>query len=347
MIRPTRLKEFDNHRLVSFVHDPHVSLECYIAIHRGGLIRPAFGATRFWKYSSELEALRDALRLSKVMSYKSALAGFPYGGAKAVIINQKNNSKKKGQLLRTYARHVSYLSGHFITGADVGINEDDLEAMASQSKYIVGLKADPVKFTNIGVFYSVQECLKEVFGDSSLRGRSFAIQGLGKTGMGILRLIYNDAKKIYVSDINSKQLKTAKDRFPRIEVVKPLEIYKQYVDVFAPCALSNEINSKNVDSFRCKIIVGSANSQLETAEIGELLFKRGILYAPDYVVNAGGLISVVDEYEKKRYNEKRIMLKVEKIKSTLRSIISKSKRLHKATNLIADRMAEKIFNKFI
>lgn len=346
-MRPTVLKEFDNHRWVSFVYDPDVGLECYIAIHRGGLIKPAFGATRFWKYGNELEALRDALRLSKVMSYKSALAGLSYGGAKAVIINQKNGPKKRDLLLETYARQVNYLNGRFITGADAGVNRGDLEAMASQSKYIVGLKADPVKFTNIGVFYSIQECLKEVFGNSSSTGRSFAIQGLGKTGMGILKLIYNDAKKIYVSDINSKQLKMAKDRFPHIEIVKPSDIYKQYVDVFAPCALSNEINSKNVDSFRCKIIVGSANSQLETAKIGELLFRRGILYAPDYVVNAGGLISVVDEYENRRYNEKRIMLKVEKIKSTLESIISKSKRLHKATNLIADEMAEKIFNKFL
>ena len=340
------LKEFDNHRLVTFLYNPAMGLTGFIAIHRGGLVRPAFGATRIWRYSSELEALKDTLKLSRMMSYKSALAGLQYGGAKAVLLSFPNTPKKRKLLLKSYAHRVNYLSGHFITGADVGVNDDDLKVMASESQYMVGLKSDPVKFTSLGVFYSIQACLKEVFGSEDIVGRTFAIQGLGKTGMGILRLLYKDAKKIFVSDIDRKQVRRAKADFPKIEVVKPSEIDKLEVDLFSPCALSNAINFNNISRLRCKIIVGSANSQLEDNKVGELLYKLGILYGPDYVVNAGGLITVVDEYENGNSHQSRASKRVGKIKGTLKAIISQSKKSNKATNLVADEMAEKIISKF-
>lgn len=340
------LKEFDNHRIVSFIYNPLNDLIGFIAIHRGGLIRPAFGATRIWRYTSELEALKDALKLSRMMSYKSALAGLHYGGAKAVLMDLSNNAKRKKLVLKSYAHRVNYLSGHFITGADVGIDERGLKLMASESKYMVGLKSDPVKLTVLGVFYAMQVCLKEIFGKEEINGKTFAIQGLGKTGIGLLHLLYKDAKAIFVSDINSAQVRKVKDEFPKVEVVKSTEIIGLEVDVFAPCALSNAISYKNLPSLRCKIIVGSANSQLEDDKIGELLYKLGILYGPDYVVNAGGLIAVVDEYENGNSHQKRVDKRVEAIKKTLATVITKSKKTGKATNLVANEMAEKIFSRF-
>lgn len=340
------LEEFDNHKLVSFLNHPSSNLKGFIAIHRGGIKNAAFGATRFWNYQLEIEALKDALRLSKLMSYKACLAGLNHGGAKAVIISPPLKSLKRNILLKAYSNYVNLLNGHFITGADVGISDRDLKLMSSVSTFIVGLKSDPVKFTVLGVFYSLQVCLKELFGSETIHGRTFAIQGLGKTGMALLELIYKDAKKIYVTDIDGVKISLAKHKFPHIEVAKVDDIYKQKVDIFCPCALSGVINTKSLSSAQFKAIIGSANNQLESDSVGELLYKMGILYGPDYVVNAGGLISVVDEYENKEVDLQRIEQRVANIKKTLKAIISKSKKQKQATNLIADEMAEKIFNKF-
>lgn len=340
------LDDFDNHKSATFIYDPLSGLRGFIVIHRGGIVNPAFGATRIWGYPSEEDALIDALRLSRGMSYKSAMAGLNYGGAKAVIISPSGYSSRK-HLLKTYTQWVNCLNGRFITGADVGVSDDDLKVMLEEGKYVVGGQSDPVKFTALGVLYGIRVCLNEVFGDSSIVGRTFAIQGVGKTGMGLLRLIYDESKKIYVADVDNELIGRVKEGFPKVEVVSPSEIYQLKVDVFSPCALSHEVNFKNVSSFNCKIIAGSANNQLEKREVGELLHKLGILYAPDYVINAGGLITVVDEYEHTNSNEKRVERRVAKIKNTMKAIIEKSKRLRKATNVVADEMAEKIFHKFI
>lgn len=341
------LKEFDEHRLINFIYEPSSGLKGFVAIHRGGLHKPAFGATRLWHYKTEMDALKDALKLSRTMSYKSAMAGLGYGGAKVVLISPQLTYKKKYQILKTYSHYINYLFGHLITGADVGIDSNDLKTMASSNKMMVGLKSDAVKFTCLGVYYSMQVCLKETFGTESLVGRTFAIQGLGKTGRGILKLIYKDAKKIYVSDLYQSQIKNAKAEFPNIEVVKYTDIHKLSVDVFSPCAIANAIRFKNVSDLKCKVIVGSENNQLENEEVGNLLNKLGILYAPDYVVNGGGLITVADEYENKNYAQKRIGQRVEGIKTTLKLIIDKSKRTGTATNYVANDLAEKIFDKFV
>lgn len=341
------LKEFDKHRLLVFLYDPETQLKGFIAIHRGGLKAPAFGATRIWKYSSETHALNDVLKLSKLMSYKSALAGLRYGGAKAVLMSSRFTPKKRRELLYSYSEKVNYLSGRFITGADVGISQQDLKNMTKASKHMVGLRSDPVKFTVLGVFYSLQICLKEIFGTKSIRERTFAIQGLGKTGLPILKLLAKEAKKVIVSDVNKTLLMTVARQFPQVEIVLPSEISTQDVDVFMPCALSNAINIRNVAKLRCKIIAGSANSQLENKSIGEILYKLGILYSPDYVINAGGLIAVTDEYENNIYNENRVRRKVARIKKTLSSVIEGSKKEKKPTNIVADEMAEKIFNTFV
>ena len=337
-----KLKAFDDHKLIVLLKDPSCGLNGFITIHRGSNSLPSFGATRYWKYKSELEALIDSLQLSKNMSYKSALAGLKYGGAKAVIIDSRRNNKKK--LLKSYIGKVNSLGGTFITGADVGIDDKDLEILDSKSNFIVGKNSDPVKFTSLGLFFSIQTCLKQLFGDGNLEGKSFAIQGVGKTGTGILKLIYSFASKVYVSDLDAVRLKTVKKKYPKIRIVKPWDIYKKKVDVFSPCAMSNSITKDNVRMLRCKIIAGSANNQLENAYVGLLLQNKGVLYAPDYVVNAGGLIAVVDEYEHKNFNQERVEKRIKNIQTTLQTIFDKHRKTKKPTNLISNKMAEKIFN---
>ncbi len=343
------LPEFNNHKMVSFIFDKKTGLRGFIAIHKGNLTHRAFGATRLWQYKSEIDGLKDALTLSKTMSYKAALAGLPYGGAKGVLIqpNGTLEKEKKRTLLKTYAHYINYLHGTFITGADVGIDENDVKAMRKESSFIVGVNVDPVKFTVIGIFNSIKECLKEVYGNDQLSNRSFAIQGLGKIGIGLLELLYKNNAAIYATDINETRMHAVAKSFPHVHLVKPDEIYTQHIDVFSPCALSNCLNSKTFVKLRCKMVVGGANSQLENSTIGEKLSSRGILYAPDYIVNAGGLISVVDEYEYTKHNEDRILNRVKKIPLTVRKVIQESKKLHKPTNIIADAMAEKIISKIV
>jgi len=339
-----KLPEFDDHKLVSFVFDEKADLRGYIAIHRGGSKIPALGATRLWRYDSESDALRDALRLSRLMSYKAALAGLKYGGAKGVIIETPAAVRNRDHLFQVYAQKVHSLGGRFVTGTDVGVTDEDVKIMKKITPYVIGSQLDPAYFTAVGVVHSIQACLKRVFGSDTLTGRSFAIQGVGKTGSHLLRLIADQAKTIYVADIDSEKVKKVKWEYPSVKIVPPDRIHEQAVDVFSPSALSGALNSKSVPSLKCKIVAGSANNQLAEDYAGEILNKLGILYAPDYVVNAGGLMSVVDEYENRHSSKRRILKKVAKIKRTLEGIFDQSKRERRATNFIADEIAEKIFN---
>lgn len=338
-------KEFDKHKLVVFFYDQETGLKAFVAIHRGGLKNPAFGATRMWLYKSDKDAIKDALKLSKMMSYKSALAGFKYGGAKGVIIVPRN-LKKRLPILRTYAQRINYLGGKFITGTDAGLSQQDLKIMKKESDYFVGLKVKPEKYTALGIFEGIKVCLKEIFGSDSLTNRSFAIQGLGKVGLELLNLIYKNGEnlKIFASDINDNLLKYAKKKLPKITLTRPKDIFEKKVDVFCPCALSNALSYTNLPHLKCKIIAGGANNQLQNNEIGEILFRKGILYAPDFVINAGGLISVVDEYQNKNFSERRIIGNVFKIRERLAKILKESNRKNRPTNIIANQMAEKIFN---
>jgi leucine dehydrogenase len=336
-------REYDNHRMISFVSDPKTGLQAIVAIHRGSTAVPAFGATRLAHYDNIHEAIAEAMRLSKLMSYKAALAGLKYGGAKGVILAPRNTANM-GDIFKAYADKVNFFDGHFITGADVGVSQADVKLMQKHSKSFVGVTVDPVKYTALGLLAGVRVALKEVFDTPGLSGRKFAIQGVGKIGSAFLDLIYKEAGTIYIADVDFVQLKKIKRQFPKVQVVTPTEIYKQEVDVFAPCALSNALTPKTIAKLKAKIVAGGANNQLESASVGELLHKLGILYAPDYVINAGGLISVVDEYEHKSINRERLEKRVQNIGKTLHKIFAMSKKTGKATNLVADALAEKIFN---
>ncbi|MBS3902876.1 MAG: hypothetical protein KGZ30_00665 [Anaplasmataceae bacterium] len=332
--------EFDNHRSIHFLQDKSTGLRAFVAIHRGGINYPSFGATRYWEYKNEEEAIRDVLRLSRGMSYKSAMAGLIYGGAKAVIMAGLVKDKKA--VLRAYAEKLNYLTGHFVTGTDVGMTKEDLLVMARVSDNFVGLKANPEKSTVDGVCEALKVCIQEVFNDIDLSKRSFSVQGLGKTGVGIIEKLYEQGATIFATDINKKKISEISRSFPKINICSPESIYSKNVDVFVPCALSHSINKKSIKRLRVKIIAGSANNQLENEDLGVQLMVKGILYAPDYIVNAGGLISVINEYESNR--QEALEEKIKNIGVNIRKIITTSRRQKKPTNFIANRIAENIFN---
>jgi len=346
VLLPKTFQEFDSHKLVTYIYDKESGLEGFIVIHRGSYALPSFGATRFWYYNSQEEALEDALRLSRMMSYKAALAGLQYGGAKGVILNPSNflTAEKRERILTSYAKQVNYLNGRFITGSDVGISQEDVQKMKEVSPFIVGVQCDPTKFTAIGLFESIKVCLTHTFGDDSAKGRSFAIQGLGKIGGELLKMLYEQGATIFVSDIDEQLTRGFKEKFPNIQIVPSAEIHKVPVDCFCPCALSNAINTRTAEEFDCKIIAGGANNQLANREMGEMLHKNSILYAPDYVINAGGLISVVDEYEQKNHDEQRVLKRIDTIPQMLEKILVEAKNLNQPPSEIADKMAEKVFN---
>lgn len=340
-----KLPEFANHEMVSFFCDGKTGLRGFIAIHNTNL-GPATGGTRYFHYASEEDALRDALRLSRAMTYKCALAGVPYGGGKAVLMNDKKNLKTK-TYLEKYAEKINLLRGNFYTGEDVGISESDAGILAKHSKFIVGAKGagrsgDPSPWAALGVFYALYAALKEAFGSEEIKGRIFAIKGLGKVGLELLRLIYKEGGEIIAADINQEAVAAARKKFPKIRIVKPEEIHKIKADIYSPCAMGNEFNAKKISELKCAIVCGGANNQLSLEQDGEALYKKNILYIPDYIANAGGLINVKDELNKNGYSKERVLNKVKNIKNITAKVIELSKKRKKPTNYIADELAENI-----
>ncbi|MFH1246602.1 MAG: Glu/Leu/Phe/Val dehydrogenase dimerization domain-containing protein [Candidatus Liptonbacteria bacterium] len=343
----TALKEFDCHEEVLFVSDRDAGLHGYIAIHcsRGNSV-PSLGATRLWSYETPLEALRDALRLARLMSHKSALAGLPYGGAKAALLAPRRAGFSRSKLFRAYANRVNTLSGHFITGTDVGVTDGDVKFMKRFTPYVIGRNVDPAFFTAQGVLSGIRTALKKVYGSDDVSERSFAIQGVGKTGRNLLRLLAkNGARKIFIADIDKQKAKKVRAEFPRITIVSPGEIHRQNVDVFSPAALSGVLNLRTVPQIRAKIVAGSANNQLSGPGVGNLLARHEILYAPDYVINAGGLISVADEFANPRVCKERIVDRIGMISKNLGTIFDRAIRKRESTQAVADEMAEQILHR--
>ncbi len=336
--------EFDNHEQVVAFEDPSVGLRGFIVIHATHPSFPSLGATRLWSYENETEALLDALRLSRLMSYKSALAGLPYGGAKAVLMHDTRLVLHREALFQAYARQIELLEGRFVTGTDVGVEEADLWHMKQGTSFVIGNGVNAGYFTALGVWRSIQVVIQKLFGSDNLRERRFAIQGLGKTGMALLKLIEAAAggAQVVATDLNPGILAEVRWRFPNVKLVDSQEIYDQPVDIFCPCALGGVLNEATVPRLKCRAIVGSANNQLSGALIGEVLARAGILYAPDYLVNAGGLISVVDQYENKQQNSERVMEKLWRITEMLKQILNESRTTGETPESIADRLARQV-----
>ncbi|MFA6353323.1 MAG: Glu/Leu/Phe/Val dehydrogenase dimerization domain-containing protein [Candidatus Paceibacterota bacterium] len=340
------LPEFDNHHAVFLLENKDIGFRGYISIHRKNPALPSFGATRMWSYETDIDGLRDSLRLSRMMSYKAALAGLGCGGAKGVIIASTLDSNRE-KFLREYSRNVDLLQGKFITGTDVGLQQEDLTIMKEETPYIVGFNDNSVEFTTLGIFNSISVCLQKVFGTDDVSKRSFAIQGLGNIGSSLIKFLWSlGCRNIYASDVNPEKIKIIKEQFPEIIIVDPKKIHQKAVDVFSPCALSGIINEKTVKEFNCKIIAGGANNQIVKESLGTDLLEKNILYAPDYITNAGGLISVFDEYSNKIYNREIVTAKVLEIKNVLNKVFTISDQSGRPTNIIANEFAEKIFNSF-
>jgi len=334
--------EFDNHDAVMSVADERSGLKAYIAIHHVRGAQPSFGATRWWRYPSQQDAMQDAMRLAHLMSYKSALAGLPYGGAKGVIFSDGSPGESRTRMLEAYAGEVERLGGKFVTGTDVGLTREDVARMRCSSSFFVGLAVDPAMYTTLGMFESMKVCLGEVFDSDRLQGRSFAVQGLGKIGTSIIELLMPHGVTVFASDVSQSAVEQARRRFPSLRIVSPEDIYKTEADIFSPCALGGSLYAGAAKNLQCRAIVGGANNQLANGAVGDTLHQRGILYAPDYVANAGGLISVTQEYEYGTHNESRVCALVEVIPQTLKTIFSASRKSGRPPGAIADEMARAI-----
>lgn len=303
------------HEQVLFCYDKATGLKSIIAVHNT-ILGPALGGTRFWNYANDAEALKDALRLSRGMTYKAAITGLHLGGGKAVIIGDSRKNKSEA-LFRRYGKFVNGLSGKYITAEDVGTSKEDMEWIARETKYVTGIPeymgggGDPSPFTALGVFMGMKAAAKTVFGSDSLAGKKVMVQGVGHVGEYLVGLLEKEAAVIYVSDIFEDRL-IAISKNHKVTVVNPKEEYDMDVDIYAPCALGATVNDDTIDRLKCSIIAGAANNQLADEKVhGQLLLDKGILYAPDFVINAGGLINVGMELE--TYNRDRVKSDTEKI----------------------------------
>ncbi len=340
--------EHKDHVAVVFLCDIETGLRGFIAIHNN-MLGPAVGGTRLRYYKDENEALTDALRLSRAMTYKCAMGSVPFGGGKAVLMAPKNiTQSQKRALLIAYANRLNLLGGHFFTGEDVGIDESDIALLSQHSDFIIGrpkIGGMPARYAAISVCISIEASLGEKFGNETFVGRSFAVKGLGNVGKELCALISAKGGTLVVADIDPKRTSAARTLFPDIRIVPHTRIHMQKVDVFVPCALGDEFNQKTIPELGCAIVCGSANNQLSTAKDGARLHKRKILYVPDYVANAGGLINVVDELHEGGYSEPRVTDHIQHIKVTVKEILAQSRISNIPTNEIADAIAEKRFKK--
>lgn len=323
MLDPTQFPEYDAHHEVVEVHNPVIGLTGFIAIHRLNNGFPSLGATRWREYPTEAAALRDALRLARLMTSKSQAVGLPYGGAKGVLVSTPLALQHRTEVLEEYAAKVTTLQGRFITGSDMGIVDDDLHIMKKITPFVIGEGVPAAYWTAWGVVYALQTVLENLYHSKTLLGHSFAIQGLGKTGRELLKLLYHEGlTRIYITDTDERLAQHIQKKFPRTILVPPHAIYEQEVDVFCPCGGGAVLNLDTVFRLRCRAIVGSSNNQLASPEIVAVLKERGIIYAPDFIVNAGGLLSVVDHFTHDRvYQPARVKKVLWRIPEVLKNFL--------------------------
>ncbi len=337
--------EFDQHESVHFIEDAGTGLQTIIAIHSTAL-GPAAGGCRRWQYVDSDAALTDALRLSRGMTYKNAIAGLRFGGGKSVIL-ANDAAPKSPELFRAFGRAVESLNGQYVTAEDVGCSVDDMRSVNEETNYVSGLPksgntagGDPSPITAMGVFLGIRAAVRERLGRDSLEDVSVAVQGVGHVGLNLCRLLNKAGAKIVVADVNRHNLQMARDELPVTEVAPNTLLYSK-VDVLAPCALGNVLTAQTIPNIQAKVIAGAANNQLATEQDGTRLTEREILYAPDYVINAGGIINVAHEYFGNSSEEK-VLAEVGEIPKRLDIIFAEAKDSGEATNLIADRMARRI-----
>jgi leucine dehydrogenase len=281
-----------NHEQVSFWYDRASGYRGIIAIHNTAL-GPALGGTRFWSYDNDMEALIDVLRLSRGMTYKAAVAGLDLGGGKSVIIGNHEGVDREA-LFRAHGRHVESLGGRYITAEDVGTGTGDMEFIRAETQHVVGLagrSGDPSPVTAFGVYRGMKACAQVAYGDDGLGGKTVTVQGCGHVGYYLCKHLHEEGAALIVTDIDESKVQRVVDEFGATAVASDA-IYAAEADVFAPCALGAVVNDETIEQLRVRIIAGAANNQLDEERHGDALHAKGIVYAPDYVINGGGLINV-------------------------------------------------------
>ena len=343
--------DFAGHEQVVHCRDPATGLKAIIAIHntnRG----PALGGCRMWPYASNHDALTDVLRLSRGMTYKSAMANLDLGGGKAVIIGDPRTDKTDA-LLRSFGRFLQGLGGRFIVAEDSGTSVADIKIIAEESEYVAGIadkttadgglrSGDPSPATAYGVFMGIKAAVKQRLGRDHLEGLRFAVQGVGNVGYRLAKHLHENGARLWVTDLYDDRVKRAVAEFDAV-AVGPEDIFALDVDVFSPCALGGAINDQTLTQLRAAVVAGAANNQLTRERHGEELMQRGILYAPDYVINAGGIIDI--SLELFGFDQDKLDRRLEGIHDTLMEIFERAEREQLPTGVVADQIAEERFRK--
>lgn len=337
--------EFDNHESLHYFHDAESGLRAIVAVHSTAL-GPAAGGTRRWIYDNDADALTDVLRLSRGMTYKNAVAGLRFGGGKAVIL-ASDSAPKSPELFRAFGRCVDTLGGKYITAEDVGCSVDDMRYVHEVTEYVSGLPqtgddagGDPSPWTALGCFQGIEAAVKARFGADSVKGLRVAVQGVGHVGTFLCRHLHEAGAELFISDVNADRLTQLAQDIPAT-IVPPSDLLFADVDVLAPCALGNILTSATIPKIQAKVIAGGANNQLSTPEDGVRLAERDILYAPDYVINAGGIISVAAEYYGSS-SEDDVRADVGRIKDRLKDIFDQAKETGRPTHELADDLARSL-----
>lgn len=336
---------FDDHEQVVFCNDKDTGLKAIIGIHNT-VLGPALGGTRMWNYRSEWDALNDVLRLSRGMTFKSAVTGLNLGGGKAVIIGDAK-TEKTPELMRRFGEFVHSLSGRYITAEDVGMETSDMDTVREVTPYVTGISeakggaGNPSPVTAYGVYMGMKAAAKFQFGNDDLQGRTVLVQGIGHVGESLVDYLTKEGAKVLISDINEARLQQVSDLY-KAEVYTA-DIYSADIDIYAPCALGATINDETIERLQASIIAGAANNQLaDDTKHGAILRKKGIVYAPDFLINAGGIINVYAELE--GYGRSEIMKKTENIYNTTLEILISAEENDISTHEAALKVAQQRIN---
>ncbi|MEO2266164.1 Leu/Phe/Val dehydrogenase [Pseudoalteromonas pernae] len=334
--------DFDNHEQVVFCSDKESGLKAIIAVHSTKL-GPAVGGCRMWNYASDEDAITDVLRLSKGMTYKNAVARLPFGGGKSVIIGDAKEIKSEA-LFRAFGKQLERLGGSYYSAEDVNITTGDVMVMHKETNYVMGLEGksgNPSPFTALGTFLGIKAAFQHKHGHQNLEGVKVSVQGLGAVAYDLCKHLHNAGAELFVTDINEASVARVVNDF-NATAVGIDEIYDLDVDVYAPCALGATVNDNTIPRIKAGIIAGCANNQLAESRHGEILREKGVLYAPDYVINAGGIINVYYETKPEGYSAEASTKHVEGIYDTLIEIFQRSDAEQVGTHVVANELAEEI-----
>ncbi|MBB4120046.1 leucine dehydrogenase [Mesonia hippocampi] len=333
---------FDDHEQVVFCQDKDTGLKAIIGIHNT-VLGPALGGTRMWNYQSEWEALNDVLRLSRGMTFKSAVTGLNLGGGKAVIIGDAK-TQKTPELMRRFGRFVDSLSGKYITAEDVGMETSDMDTVNEVTKHVCGISesrggtGNPSPITAHGVYMGMKAAAKYKFGTENLEGKTIYVQGIGHVGEALVERIAKEGANVFVTDINQERLEEVSKKYG-VNIYTGTDLYAEAMDIYAPCALGATVNDETIAKLQAAVISGAANNQLENEVVhGQMLKEKGIVYAPDFLINAGGIINVYAEIEK--WSKAQIMDKTENIFNTTLDILTRAEQEGITTHQAALRVAQ-------